>query len=198
MKNEKGSLTCQRYIRGSQSVLCCQRFKKIKTNKRGQEEDILCAMKYPPNSKLLQHTHIKVNHLYIVSPLYPSPLTFTFSVSGEPEKLSWCAGKVGRALAGVADSEFCESGRDAEQTCGEQRSVLLALSVLGTQSCFPLGVCRKHKVVMPKVVLSVKQPVNCILFLRTRCFILLFMGNQGKSTLQFIQMFNCCGSFYVC
>lgn len=55
--------------------------------------------------------------------------------------------------------------------------------------------------------LSLKQPVNdpvfflfvcfCFVFC-TRCFIIFFTGNQGKSTLQFIQVFNCCGSFYVC
>lgn len=48
-EKEKGSLPCQRCIRGSQSVLCCQRLKKKIKNKqkntRGQEEDIRSAMK---------------------------------------------------------------------------------------------------------------------------------------------------------
>lgn len=168
MKNEKGSVTCQRYIRGSQSVLCCQRFKKLKNknkDKRGQEEDILCAMKYPPNSKLLQHT-CQSQAFVNCFPSLPLPLTLTFSVSGEPE--NW-ADVLLVTSAGPRPAWLTRGWRGAPRVWtwrgaglwgAAECTVSLSAPKVQTQSCFPLGVCRKHKVVMPKVVLSVKQPVK--------------------------------------
>lgn len=60
-----------------------------------------------------------------------------------------------------------QSGHEGKQTLGEEQSVQLAWSEKGaqpkpeTQSCFPLGICSKHKVIIAKSgSLSLKRPVK--------------------------------------
>ena len=68
------------------------------------------------------------------------------------------------------------------------------------QSCFPLGICRKRKVMVAKSgSLSLKQPVKAYPIFSHKVFHLIFYGKpREKSTLQSIKVFTCHGPFSVC